>query len=248
MSRGDGETEVVAFFRARFRAAGDAADAAAQKAYMKSALRFHGVVAATVRAACAEYCRAHALDHVALRGAVDALYATDWFDLRSAAVGLLERRRALITTADAAWLIGLVRASACWAHVDWLATKIVPRALPPDPARLLRRWARDRDFWVRRTALLATLDELRAGRGDFDLFAELAAPLLGEREFFIRKAIGWVLRDVSRRRPELTFAFVKAHALQMSGLTYREATRRLPASMRAKLPPRPVAKRRELTT
>ena len=223
----------VEFFRKRFRDAGDADDAVAQKAYMKSALAFHGVDAATVRAACADYARAHALEHDALVATVDALFATDWFDLRSAAIGLLERRRKFVGIDDAAWLIALVRAAHCWAHVDWIATKIVPRALPANPAPLLRRWARDDDFWVRRTSLLAQLDVLRAGGGDFALFAELAAPMLGEREFFIRKAIGWVLRDVSRKRPELTHGFVMQHAPAMSGLSFREATRRLPPKLRA---------------
>lgn len=202
---------------------------------MKSALRFHGVDAATVRATSAAFCKAHALDHDALVGVVDALYATDWFDLHSAAIGVLERMRALVGRDDAAWLIALVRQSACWAHVDWLATKIVPHALPDAPGTLLRRWARDDDFWVRRTALLAQLDVLRAGGGDFALFAELAVPMLGEKEFFIRKAIGWILRDTSKKRPELVRDFVAEHGSKMSGLTLREATRRLPERMRRAL-------------
>src|SRR5262249_46080987 len=155
-----------AFFRARFGALGRPERAAQEKAYMKSALRFHGVDLKQLRAACAEFCRAHALDHEGLRSTVDALYATDWFDLHSAAIGILERQRKQVTTDDAGWLIALVRRSACWAHVDWLATKIVPHALPARPARLLGAWGRDDDFWVRRTALLAQLDALRAGGGD----------------------------------------------------------------------------------
>jgi len=227
--------DAIAFFRTRFRALGTAARAAQEKAYMKSALQFHGVDAKAVRAACAEYCRAHALTHDELIAVVDGLYATDWFDLHSAAVGLLERRLKLVGRGDAEWLIGLVRQSACWAHVDWLATKIVPHALPDKPARLLRTWARDDDFWVRRTALLAQLDALRAGGGDFVLFGELAVPMLGEKEFFIRKAIGWILRDTSKRRPELVRDFVSEHGGAMSGLTFREATRRLPDKMRKQL-------------
>src|SRR5689334_4605484 len=128
--------DVVDFFRKRFRAAGSPERAKSEKAYMKSALDFHGVDAATVRAACAEYVEAHALDHDALVAAVDALYATGWFDLHSAAIGILERKRKLVATGDAEWLIALVRRSACWAHVDWLATKIVPQALPPSPGKL----------------------------------------------------------------------------------------------------------------
>ena len=98
--------------------------------------------------------------------------------------------------------------------MDWLATKVVgpPGGGPArgPPKSQLQRWAKDEHLWVRRTALLAQLDALRAGGGDFALFAALAAPLLAEKEFFIRKAIGWILRDVSRRRPELTFDFLHA--------------------------------------
>jgi 3-methyladenine DNA glycosylase AlkD len=225
----------VDFFRKRFAAVGKPERATYERAYMNSALKFHGVDAAAIHGACAEFCKTYAIDHDALVGAVDALYATDWFDLHSAAVGVLDRKRKLVAPDDAAWLIALVRQSACWAHVDWLATKIVPHALPDKPAKLLRAWARDDDFWVRRTALLATLDEMRAGGGDFELFAELAEPMLGEKEFFIRKAIGWVLRDISRKRPELTFGFVQQHGAKMSGLSYREATRRLPEKLKARL-------------
>jgi 3-methyladenine DNA glycosylase AlkD len=225
----------VGFFRKRFATEGNAERAYWEKKYMKSALQFHGVDAKQIRTACADFVRAHPLDHDALVAEVEALYATGWFDLRSAAIGILERSRKRVAPDDAEWLIGLVRKSACWAHVDWLATKIIPRALPAEPARLLGRWARDDDFWVRRTALLAQLDVLRGGGGDFALFAKLAEPMLGEKEFFIRKAIGWVLRDISRKRPELTFDFVRAHGARMSGLTYREATRRLPEKLRAQL-------------
>jgi 3-methyladenine DNA glycosylase AlkD len=228
----------VSYFRARFAEVGSPKRAVSEKAYMKSALRFHGVTAAQIRAACADFCRSvPALDRAQLRDVVDDLYASDWFDLHSAAVGVLERRRKLLEASDADWLITLVRRSACWAHVDWLATKIVPVTLDERRApAILRRWAKDEDFWVRRSALLAQLDELRGGAGDFSLFTELAVPMLGEKEFFIRKAIGWILRDISRKRPKLTFDFVERYGAQMSGLSYREATRRLPPSLRRKLP------------
>ena len=226
----------IDFFKKRFAAAGTAERATYERAYMKSELRFHGIDAATIRDACAEFAKAHPeLDHDGVVAAVDALYATDWFDLHSAAIGILERKRKLLGSKDAAWLIDLVHQSGCWAHVDWLATKIVPHALPEKPSRLLRAWARDDDFWVRRTALLAQLDALRAGGGDFELFGALAVPMLGEKEFFIRKAIGWVLRDTSKRRPELVAEFVREHGAAMSGLTRREATRRLPPKLRAAL-------------
>ena len=97
----------------------------------------------------------------------------------------------------------------------------------PSAVRTVRRWAKDRDFWVRRTALLSLLLPLRRGEGDFELFTELAVPMLGEKEFFIRKAIGWVLRDVSKKRPELAFGFLHEHINEVSGLTIREGSKYL---------------------
>jgi 3-methyladenine DNA glycosylase AlkD len=223
----------VRHFEARFAALGTRERAEGAKAYMKSELRFHGVDAKTLRTEALAFCKAHhgpeGMDRAALVGYVDALFATDAFDLRSAAVALLERKWKLLEPRDAPWLAELARRGACWAHVDWIVTKAIApvlhehRSLP----RLVRAWARDDSFWVRRTALLAQLPALRRGGGDFTLFAEIAAPMLEEREFFIRKAIGWVLREVSKKRPQLVRAFLREHGDRCSGLTRREATKYL---------------------
>lgn len=235
----DVDAEIAQVAR-RFRAEGSAERAAFQRAYLKSELRFHGVGIPRVRAAAAELLARHReLTRGQIRALVEAAYRTDFHDLRSAGIAALEKRHRLLEREDLPWLIDLVRTSANWAHVDWLAIKVVGRVLGRTSPELVEisTWARDAHLWVRRTALLAQHDELRAGRGDFPLFARIAAPMLPEREFFVRKAIGWVLRDVSRRRPELTFEFLRAHAGKVSGLTFREASRHLPEAMRRELEP-----------
>lgn len=220
----------VSFFRQRFREQSDPTRAAGEKAYHKSALRFHGVTQPQIRAAGRDFVLANPeLGRRELRALAEALYATSYFDLRSAAIAVLERRVKQLEPADLRWLIELVRQSAAWAHVDWLATKVIGAVVARDPrgAARLRRWAVDDDFWVRRTALLAQLEPLRRGGGDFELFGELAAPMLEEKEFFIRKAIGWVLREVGKKRPALVREFLRTHGARASGLTRREATRYL---------------------
>jgi 3-methyladenine DNA glycosylase AlkD len=227
--------EIEAIAR-RFRAEGDPERAAAERAYLKSELRFHGVGMPGVRAAAKALVARHPeLTRGEVRALVDAAYRTDFHDLRSAAIAVMELRVRLLEKADLPWLIDLVRVSANWAHVDWLAVKVVGPLVGSD-AKEISRWAKDAaSFWVRRTALLAQLDELRKGRGDFELFARAAAPMLGEKELFIRKAIGWVLREVSKKRPALVFDFLKAHEGRPSGLTFREASKYLPAAMQRSL-------------
>ena len=80
-------------------------------------------------------------------------------------------------------------------------------------------------------------------RGDvpFSAFAALAVPMLGEKEFFIRKAIGWVLRAVSKEDPATVAAFLRAHRADVSGLTLREGAKYLPARDRKALLAEPAA-------
>ena len=59
--------------------------------------------------------------------------------------------------------------------------------------------------------------------------------MLAEKEFFIRKAIGWVLRETSKKDPAYVAAWTQGHLDQMSGVTFREAVRRLPGAEVARL-------------
>jgi 3-methyladenine DNA glycosylase AlkD len=112
-----------------------------------------------------------------------------------------------------------------------MSTRILAPLVEREPAlrATIKRWARDDDFWIRRSALLSLLPALRRGEGDFALFERLAEPMLDEREFFIRKAIGWVLREVSKRRPALVADFVRRYGPRLSGVTRREAVKYLPS-------------------
>jgi 3-methyladenine DNA glycosylase AlkD len=166
---------------------------------------------------------------------VRALWKTNNHELRSAGIYLLERHETELGGGDMALLEALLRASRSWAYVDWLCTRVVAPIVEREPAqkRILRRWARDPDFWIRRSALLSLLPALRRGDGDFAFFERLAVPMLGETEFFICKAIGWILRDVSHRRPALTAAFARRYAASLSTVTWREASKYVPAADRA---------------
>jgi 3-methyladenine DNA glycosylase AlkD len=220
------------------KAAGTPARAKSEKAYLKSDLAFYGTAMPDLRRITLEYANAHPeLDRRALRAIAEAAWKTDVFELRSAAVVLLDRRKKILEERDLPWLLDLVDASKTWALVDWLAATIIGDVVGRYPASLrwLPVWAKQQNFWIRRTALLAQLNTLKRGEGDWELFTRLAAGMLYEKEFFIRKAIGWVLREVSKKRPKIVYEFSRAHRDEMSGLTLREGAKYLSDAQRKAL-------------
>jgi 3-methyladenine DNA glycosylase AlkD len=148
-----------------------------------------------------------------------------------AAVELISLRGDLLELRDARLVEKMMREAKTWALVDGLATTVAGGLVIRFPAmdKVLDRWAEDRDFWVRRAALLALLKPLREGAGDFKRFGRYADSMLDEKEFFIRKAIGWVLRETSKKQPPLVYEWLLPRAGRASGLTVREAVKYLPA-------------------
>jgi 3-methyladenine DNA glycosylase AlkD len=165
------------------------------------------------------------ISHDQLWPLIETLWQRQWHEDHVVAIGLLTHFHKRLETDNMARLEQLLRTSYTWAYVDALAGDVVGRLVSSHPLLkgALAQWAVDPDFWIRRSALLALLRDLRAGAGDFDLFQRLAVPMLPEREFFIRKAVGWVLREVSKD-VALVADFVARHGAAMSGLTRREAT------------------------
>jgi len=191
-----------------------------------------------IRRAVSDFAREHRdLTRTELRRIVDELWSTESYELRSAGIALLSRYADLLEERDLPWLLSFVRRSKTWAHVDWLAADVIGGVVGESRSALRRlpAWARDENFWVRRTALLAQLRRLSHEAGDFNLFARLAAGMLHEREFFIRKAIGWVLREVSKKRPKLVFDFLRTHRDELSGLTLGEGAKYLSPAQRRRL-------------
>src|SRR5262249_48072611 len=139
--------------------------------------------------------------------------------------------------ADLALVEAWVREAHGWAYVDPLAADIAgPVALAhPGAWPLIDAWATDEDFWVRRSALLTLLPGIRRGGFDHERFERYATPMLTEKEVFIRKAIGWVLGEAAKENPADVAAWTRGHLDRMSGVTFREAVRRLPAEQAAPL-------------
>ncbi len=231
-------TAVVADIDAELRALGTADRAEHEKAYLKSALEHYGATIPGIRSVTKAALRRNPeLDHDDLVALTEGLWAAPVHDRRAAAVELLDLCGDRLRPDDIALLERLLRESRTWALVDGLAASVVGPIVErhPELGALLDRWAVDDDFWIRRSALLALLLALRRGAGDFERFTRYADAMLEEKEFFIRKAIGWVLRDTARKRPTLVYEWLLPRAGRASGLTVREAVKPLSAEQRASI-------------
>lgn len=248
---GEGAADPVAWAHeidAALRRAGTPERAAQERAYLKSSIEHYGVTVPVGSALAKEFARSHPdLDHDDLRALVEALWLVPVFERRRVAVELLELFVDRLGPADLPLLELWLRESGTWALVDEIAPSVVGPlvVLHPELGAVLDRWAVDDDFWLRRAAMLALLLPLRRGGGDFERFARYADPLLEDPEFFIRKAIGWILRDTAKRRPDLVYAWLLPRAARASGVTIREAVKPLSDEQReAILAARPAGARR----
>lgn len=213
--------------RAGLREAADPERAPKMQAYMKSEMPFLGVPAAGVRSITAAARREHPpADVDELRATVLALWDGARFrEERYAAQNLLRYR---LGRGDPALLPlheHIAVTGAWWDHVDETARHIADLhdAHPADTAAVVRAWSRGDDLWLRRLAILSQLG--RKDRLDPALLADVIEPARSEPEFFLRKAIGWALRDHARTDPGWVRAYVDAH--EMSGLSRREALKHL---------------------
>ena len=206
--------------------------AAGEKRYLKSEMDFLGATLADIRRVAR---RAAKLDRDGAVRLVEELWSVPTFERRMAAALILELHADDLRSENLALIERLIRESRTWALVDVLSGDVVGEmGLRLRIRRTLDRWARDNDFWVRRSSLLAVLKPLKHG-APFEPFARRADAMLDETEFFIRKAIGWVLRETSKTRPDEVYRWIAPRTHRASGVTMRETVKYLDAARAERL-------------
>ncbi|WP_130439789.1 DNA alkylation repair protein [Streptomyces sp. BK239] len=213
---------------AAYAAAADSGRAAAMRAYMKDVTPFLGlptperralsrtVLAGTPRPDETD-CTAIALRCWVLPEREYHYFAVDYLrrHVGCCTSGFLPVARHLVTTVP--W----------WDTVDLLAAHVVGALVAADP-RLraeMDAWIADDDLWLARTALLHQLRHKE--RTDADRLFAYCLRQAGHSDFFIRKAIGWALREYAKTSPEAVRSFLDHEGRRLSPLSLREATKNL---------------------
>jgi 3-methyladenine DNA glycosylase AlkD len=154
-------------------------------------------------------------------------HAADYREERYAAIALLDtpaarrlRGPALLET-----LRELILTGAWWDYVDELAHRVgeVLLGWPAEVRPALLAWAQSDDRWLRRASIICQLGARH--RVDLELLTVAIESSMGESDFFLRKAIGWALRDYARTDPAWVRSFAGTH--ELSPLSRREALKHL---------------------
>lgn len=207
-----------------------------EKAYLKSPEDFYGVSLWEINEIIKEFRKKNpTLEKDKLFKLTAKLWKSSYHEEKTIAIKLLESYSSYLSLKDMTLLETMLNQSSGWAHIDEISCHLVSAILAKNKQAFiyLKKWSESDNFWLRRASIISQILLFREGKGYKDLFFSIAAKMLSEKEFFIRKAIGWALREMSKTDPQSVVDFLKEYKNQMSGLTFREGSRRLPDQLRA---------------
>jgi 3-methyladenine DNA glycosylase AlkD len=224
----------VAHLRQTLAAHANPSQAGPMQAYMKSALPFLGIAAPLRRQLTLQVVKAQQLTTTAaLSQAMLQLWRSARFREERYAASELARlgaHKQLLNLDLLPVFEEMIVSSAWWDHCDEISGNSIQSLLQAWPAQMkpvLRHWAKGDDLWLRRTAMLCQRGIKLKDGFDAVLLYDCLLPSVGDgkfaKEFFIRKGMGWALRERSYAAPEEVQAFCDEYAHQLSPLTVREA-------------------------
>lgn len=218
--------------RAELKRVAQPEKAAAMQRYMKSTLPYYGAPAPIARHVFRKiFSTIQFRDGEEWRSAVlyiwrNAKFREEWY----AAIALCEVRQAkdFQSPSTLSMFEEMIVTGAWWDVVDPLAAHGVGsllRRYPRPISAKMRSWSRSDDLWKRRTSIICQLGFKDST--DLQLLYACIEPSLKSKEFFIRKAIGWALRQYAWTNPGEVRRYVREHQNSLSPLSRREALKNL---------------------
>ena len=196
--------------------------------YMKGHFPFFGIKSTMRRELQREWWRGRSIQSEnELQSIIEALWDLDEREYQYVGLDLGKRYKKFFAPNSIAFIQKLVITKSWWDTVDAMSSHFAGAVVfnNPETGKVMDGWIDHENMWMRRTAILHQLNF--KDRTDPDRLFHYCEQRMGEKEFFIRKAIGWALRQYSYIDSKSVVQFVKDHESELSTLSKTEALKAL---------------------
>lgn len=226
---GDWIREATAYVQTALAEQANPEKAVGKHGYMKTDMAFYGVQkpgrTPIVRHLVESFAPSSRVDYENL---VLALWRLPHREEKYIAQGVAVKHRQFMVPASLPLYRRFVVEGAWWDFVDEASTHMIRELVLGHSAKVwpkIDTWIADNDMWLRRSAIICQIGA--KDDTDPDRLFSFCEQRAFEKEFFIRKAIGWALREYAKTDGEAVASFVTEHREELSGLSYREATKHI---------------------
>ena len=211
-------------FKMMFEKNANLADRVAMKKYMRNQFEFYGIKTPKRREIYREFLKEERKLKQIDWEFLDECYADEHREFQYLVCNYLERMQNFIEPKDIVHIQKFIQTKSWWDTVDSFNKVIGKLTLRNEEIKqLMRKWAVDEDFWLRRIAIIHQITFKE--QTDPELLQEVILANLGSDEFFINKAIGWALRDYSKTNPQWVRNFISKNQSKLSKLSVREGSK-----------------------
>jgi len=228
-------TNQLGSFRKLMEANADKERSINEKRYLKSPFKFFGISLPVTDKIAKDFRKANTMaERNCVAELAKCLWDSEYHDEKKLGLRILQYYPEYLDFAVMPMLEAMLEQSTGWDLVDDISIHLVGTVLEKDKRvyKYLKKWSRSDNFWMRRASMISQILLFRTGRGDRKLFYGFAEKMLHEKEFFIRKAIGWCIREIAKADSDEAFAFLMKIRDRASGLTLREGAKRLPENQK----------------
>ncbi len=197
------------------------------QAYMKSEMPYHGVKSPGQKQIFRKAIKQHKITAYAeYIQVIEQLWDAEYREERYLAISVARTYGGYQTIEALTTFEMMIRTGEWWDYIDVIAAHLIGSLLSKyseNMRAILKRWISDENIWIRRSAILSQLRFKEST--DAVMLFDFCNSCLHEKSFWIRKAIGWALREYSKTNPDSVRQFIDSNRELMSNLTRREGSK-----------------------
>jgi 3-methyladenine DNA glycosylase AlkD len=205
----------------------NAEDAEPMKKYMRDQFEFFGLRSPILKESLKEFLKTNGLPaHEELEPTLMAIWEKPEREMQYAGLTIADKLKKKMTKEDISWIESIIVNKSWWDTIDHIAKNIAGYYFMKFPEEIMpvtERWIASKNIWLMRSAILYQLGY--KDKTDKERLAHIIQETKYDGDFFIRKGIGWALREYAKTNPDWVWDFV--HSTELSPLSYKEAIKNI---------------------